>query len=446
MDADRYAGSAVHMERARRVLTRGVGSALRAAQRPTPLVIAEASGSRLIDVDGNTYVDYVLGFGPILLGHRPPAVVRAVEEQLRRGILYGAQHRGEVELAEQLVEVIPNAELVAFSSSGSEAIQAALRFARAATGRQLVIKFDGHYHGWLDPVHVSGPALPPSSETGGPRHVVPGLPAPADLLTCRWNDLGALTRLVEAHNGQVATVVMEPVPCNFGAYEPLPGYLEGVRELCDRHGIVLIFDEVITGFRFGLGGAQARYGVKPHLTVLAKALASGFPLSAVVGNADVMAVAHSDGPVRHVGTYNGNPISVAAANATLAELRRGGDELYRALDARAARLAQGLREVAAGAGAPLVVNQIGAVVHLLWGPREPIRSHDDAYASDTAAVAEVAAHLLGSGVFALERGLWFISTAHTDDDVELTVAAAEPAIASVVKRAPGSPLATESHR
>jgi glutamate-1-semialdehyde 2,1-aminomutase len=446
MDADRYPGSAAHMERARRVLTRGVGSALRAAQRPTPLAIADASGSRLVDVDGNSYIDYVLGFGPVLLGHRPPAVVRAVEEQLRRGILYGAQHRGELELAEQLVELIPSAELVAFSSSGSEAIHAALRFARAATGRRLVIKFDGHYHGWLDPVHVSGPALPPSSETGGPQHVVPGVPAPADLLTCRWNDLGALTRLVEEHDGAVAAVVMEPVPCNFGAYEPLPGYLEGVRELCDRHGVVLIFDEVITGFRLGLGGAQARYGVKPHLTVLAKALASGFPLSAVVGSAEVMSVAHSDGPVRHIGTYNANPISVAAANATLAELRRGGDELYRGLDARAALLAQGLRDAAATVGAPLVVNQIGAVLHLLWAPRLPLRSHDDAYASDMAAVADVAAHMLGSGVFALERGLWFISAAHTDDDVEATVAAAEPAIASVVKRAPESPLSTESRR
>jgi glutamate-1-semialdehyde 2,1-aminomutase len=446
MDADRYSGSAAHMERARRVLTRGVGSALRAAQRPTPLAIAEASGSRLVDVDGNAYIDYVLGFGPILLGHRPPAVVRAVEEQLSRGILYGAQHQGEAELAERLVELIPSAELIAFSSSGSEAIHAALRIARAATGRRLVIKFDGHYHGWIDPVHVSGPALPPSSETGGPRHVVPGLPAPADLLTCRWNDLGALTRLVEEHDGAVAAVVMEPVPCNFGAYEPLPGYLEGVRELCDRHGVVLIFDEVITGFRLGLGGAQARYGVTPHLTVLAKALASGFPLSAVVGSADVMAVADSDGPVRHIGTYNANPISVAAANATLTELQRGGDDLYRDLDGRAARLAQGLRDAAAAAGAPLVVNQVGAVLHLLWAPRVPVRSHDDAYASDSAAVADVAAHMLGAGVFALERGLWFISTAHTDEDVEATVAAAEPAIASVVKRAPGSPLATGSHR
>jgi glutamate-1-semialdehyde 2,1-aminomutase len=434
------------MERARRVLTRGVGSAMRAAQRPTPLAIAEASGSRLVDVDGNSYVDYVLGFGPILLGHRPAAVVRAVEEQLGRGILFGAQHHGEVELAERLVELIPSAERVAFSSSGSEAVHAALRFARVATGRRLVIKFDGHYHGWLDPVHASGPALPPSSATGGPRHAVPGLAAPADLLTCRWNDLGALTRLVEEHNGEVAAIVMEPVPCNFGAYEPLPGYLEGVRELCERRGVVLIFDEVITGFRLGLGGAQGRYGVKPDLTVLAKALASGFPLSAVVGSAEVMSVADSDGPVRHIGTYNGSPISVAAANATLETLKRGGRELYRELDARAARLAEGLRDAAAAVEAPLVVNQVGAVLHLLWAPRVPLRSHDDAYESDAGAVADVAAQLLGSGVFALERGLWFISIAHTDEDVELTVAAAERALATVVKRRPGSPPATGSHR
>jgi glutamate-1-semialdehyde 2,1-aminomutase len=422
------------MDRARGVLTRGVGSAMRAAQRPTPLAIREASGSTLVDVDGNSYVDYVLGFGPVLLGHRPPAVVRAVEEQLRHGILFGAQHAGEVELAERLIELVPSAELVAFSSSGSEAVHAALRFARAATGRRLVVKFDGHYHGWLEPVHASGPTIAPSSETGGPRHVVPDLAPPPDLLTCRWNDLDALTRLLDEHPGEVAAVVMEPVPCNFGAYEPLPGYLQGVRELCDRLGVVLIFDEVITGFRLGLGGAQRRYGVRPHLTVLAKALASGFPLSAVAGSAEVMSVADSDGPVRHIGTYNSNAVSVAAANATLTELERGGDELYRDLESRTERLAQGLRDAAAAVDAPLVVNQIGAVLHLLWAPRVPVRSHDDAYASDPAAVADVASHLLGSGVFALERGLWFTSTAHTDEDVERTVAAAEPAIAAVVKR------------
>lgn len=404
---------------------------MRADQRPTPLAITNASGSRLVDADGNSYIDYVLGFGPILLGHRPPEVTRAVERQLRRGVLFGAQHAGEVELAERLVDLVPSAELVALSNSGSEAVQAALRFARVATGRRLVIKFDGHYHGWLDPVHVSGPGLPPSTETGGPRHAVEGLPAPAETLVCRWNDLDAISRLLSDHADQVAAVIMEPVPCNFGNYEPLPGYLQGVRELCDRHGAVLIFDEVITGFRLGLSGAQGRYGVEPHLTVLAKALASGFPLSAVAGSAAVMSVAHLDGPVRHIGTFNGNPISVAAANATLEALTKGGNELYGGLESTAAMLAAGLRQAASSGDAPLVVNQVGSVLHLLWNPRLPVRSYEDAYRSDSTAVADIAANLIGSGIFALERGLWFVSTAHSADDLDRTLAAAEQAIAAV---------------
>jgi glutamate-1-semialdehyde 2,1-aminomutase len=419
------------MERARRVLTRGVGSAMRAAQRPTPLAIRDAAGSRLIDEDGNEYVDHVLGFGPILLGHRPEPVVRAVEDQLRHGILFGAQHRGEAELAERLVDMVPSAKLVALSNTGSEAVHAALRFARAATGRRLVVKFDGHYHGWLDPVHVSGPALPPSAQTGGPRHAVAGLSPPAETLVCRWNDLDALAGVLGDHGGEVAAVIMEPVPCNFGAYEPLPGYLEGVRTLCDEHGAVLVFDEVITGFRLAPGGAQERYGVEPHLTVLAKALASGFPFGAIVGRAEVMSVAHLDGPVSHIGTYNGNAVSVAAANATLRTLTEGGTELYGRLERIAERLAAGLRDAAARAGAPLVVNQVGSVLHLLWDPRQPVHTHDDAHRSDRAAVADIAAHLLGTGVFALERGLWFVSTAHSEDDVDRTVAAAQEAVAAV---------------
>ena len=414
------------------MLTRGVASAMREAQRPTPLAIGSASGSKLVDEDGNSYIDYVLGFGPILLGHRPREVARAVQEQLRRGVLFGAQHSGEVELAERVVELVPNAEIVALSNSGSEAVHAALRFARVATGRTLVVKFDGHYHGWLDPVYVSGPAMPPSAETGGPLHAVPGLPPPTDVLTCRWNDLDAISGLLADYEGQVAAIIMEPVPCNFGNYEPLPGYLDGVRELCDQHGVILIFDEVITGFRLALGGAQERYGVEPHLTVLAKAIASGFPLSAVTGDAEIMSVAHTAGPVRHIGTYNGNAVSVAAANATLELLARGGDALYGQLESRSARLAEGLRETARVLGAPLVVNRLGSILQLLWDPNVPVRHYEDAYHSDSAAVADIAANLIGSGIFALERGLWFLSTAHSEEDVDRTVTAAKRAIAAVL--------------
>ena len=429
MDADRYAGSEAHMERARRVLTRGVGSALRAAQRPTPLAIAHASGSRLVDVDGNAYIDYVLGFGPVLLGHRPPAVVRAVEAQLRRGILYGAQHQGELELAEQLVELIPSAELVAFSSSGSEAIKAALRFARAATGRRLVIKFDGHYHGWLDPVHVSGPALPPSSETGGPRHVVPGLPAPADLLTCRWNDLGALTRLVEEHDGAVAAVVMEPVPCNFGAYEPLPGYLEGVRELCDRHGVVLIFDEVITGFRLARGGAQERYGVLADLTILGKIVGGGLPAAAYGGAPALMELVAPAGGVYQAGTLSGNPLATAAALATLEQLE---PDAYSQLEHTTTLLADGLREAAAQEGVPLQVQAVTGLVTPFFS-KDSVADYSGATGCDLAAYGRWCRALLREGIYPppSQFEAWFPSLAHTEEDVERTVRAARIAFAEL---------------
>ena len=435
----RYAGSERHMDRARRVLTRGVGSAMREAVRPTPLAVQSAAGSTLVDVDGNTYIDYVCGFGPILLGHGSPEVLAAVTEQLGHGVLYGAQHPGELELAERIIEHVPSAEMITLSNTGSEAIHAALRFARAATGRELIVKFEGHYHGWLDPVFASGPGVPPlpgdgsepDTRWGEPVHTVEGLPASTDTLVCRWNDLDALTSLLAKRNAEVAAVIMEPVTCNFGNYEPLPGYLEGVRELCDNHGAVLIFDEVITGFRLGLGGAQERYGVTPDLTVLAKAIASGFPLSAVAGRSEVMAVAHGDGPVRHIGTYKGNAVCVAAANATLAALESGGTELYSSLDEISARLAGGLNELGIELGAPLIANQVGSVIHLLWGAPTPVRTYADAWQSSRATVADFVSGLLGSGIAATERGLWFLTTSHTDEQIDLTLAAARTAIPPV---------------
>jgi glutamate-1-semialdehyde 2,1-aminomutase len=436
---------------------------MREAMRPTPLAIESASGSTLVDVDGNSYIDYVCGFGPILLGHRTPEVIAAVEEQLGHGVLFGAQHPGEVELAERIIEHVPSAQMVALSNTGSEAIQAALRFARAATGRRLIVKFEGHYHGWIDPLFASGPGVPPLAGSGtepesgsgpdsgsaptadpgtspgpspgpgwgGPVHTVAGLAPPAETLVCRWNDVEALTALLAERGKDTAAVIMEPLTCNFGNYEPLPGYLAEVRKLCDAHGVVLIFDEVITGFRLGLGGAQKRYGVTPDLTVLAKAIASGFPLSAVGGRADVMSVAHGDGPVRHIGTYNGNAVCVAAANATLSLLEAGGTELYERLDAISARLADGLNELGAELGAPLSANQVGSVIHLLWGAPTPVRTYADAWQSSRAAVADFVSSLLGSGIAATERGLWFLTTSHTEEQIDQTLGAARAVIPSI---------------
>jgi glutamate-1-semialdehyde 2,1-aminomutase len=428
----RLPGSQAYMDQARQVIVRGAASASRAGRRPTALVIDRAEGCRLHDVDGNAYLDYCLAYGPMLLGHNPPAVVEAVRAQLERGVLYGSQHRGELELAERVVRLVPGAELVAFAGSGSDAVHAAIRIARAATGRQLVLKFEGHYHGWIDPVYVNVPGVVPQ-EGPGPLPVVhgtAGLGDPGGVVVTRWNDVAALEETLLRHGEEIAVVLMEPIACNFGCFEAAPGYLERARELCDRYGCLLCFDEVITGFRVALGGAQERCGVNPDLAIFAKALASGFPIALVAGTERALAPA-ATGPVFHLGTYNGNATAVAAAVATLETLEAGGAGLYEALEWRAARLASGLRSAARDAEVPLVVMQSGAVLQLLWDTRDPVRSYAEAWASDPARVADAALHLLAEGIHVLERGLLFVSTEHGDAEIDETVAAARLALARV---------------
>jgi len=423
-------GSQAYMHRARGVIARGVASAFRAASRPTPLVLDRASGSRLIDIDGNSFIDYVGAYGPALLGHNAAPILRSVLEQAERGTLFGAQHRGELELAERLVEMVPSAEMVAFANTGSEAVHTALRIAKAATGRQRIIKFEGHYHGWIDPVYLSLPGQPPA---GGPlpRPASPleALPPASDVIVARWNDSDSLLAAIDAGTS-IAAIIMEPIPCNAGTFMPEPGYLQSVRDLCDRHGIVLIFDEVITGFRLAPGGAQEILGVTPDLTVFAKAIGGGFPMAMVAGRKPVMSVA-AEGPLQLVGTYNGNAIGVAAANALLAEIRERGSELYQQLDHVAARLAGALTDLAAAAGCPLAVNQIGSVLQLLWDPSLPVRTYDDFARADPRPVEDLAEQLLTRGIYTRPRGLWYVSAAHSLDDIDVTAAAFEQALHEV---------------
>ncbi|MFE2037432.1 aspartate aminotransferase family protein [Streptomyces scopuliridis] len=326
-----FARSRSHLDRARQVIPRGVSSAKRAALRPTPLAFVRAAGSRITDVDGNEYVDYVAGYGPMLLGHQPASVLEAVREQLAAGVLYGGQHEAEAELAERIVRLVPSAERVLLSVTGSEAVQAALRVARAATGRRAIVKFEGHYHGWLDPVTANGPGSPAGSGPTPRPVVVPdhSVVGP-EVLVCPWNDTQALADLLARHGTETAAVIMEPVAVNGGNLFAQEGYLAEARRLCDQYGCLLVFDEVVTGFRLALGGAQQRLNVVPDLTVLAKALGSGFPISAVAGRAEVMRVA--EGPVAHSGTYNGNALSVVAANATLDVLETKQDTVYPLLE------------------------------------------------------------------------------------------------------------------
>ena len=298
-------------EESKKVIPGGVNSNVRMGEKPHPIFFEAAEGPYLYDVDGNRLIDYVMGQGPMLLGHRPAFVTAAVEEQLGRGILYGAQHELEVEVAQLVTRMVPSAEVVRFNMTGTEAVQASLRIARAATGRNTVLKFEGHYHGWADSVlfnvgsgsetRSDGRGIEPVPESAGVDYRAGG-----SLIVAPWNDAGVLEELLSAHGDEIAAVIMEPVMANSGVVTPLPGYLEAVRRMCDQHGIVLIFDEVITGFRAGLGGAQGRYGVTPDLTTMGKALASGFPVGCVAGRRDLME-GISTGKITHAGTFNASP-------------------------------------------------------------------------------------------------------------------------------------------
>jgi glutamate-1-semialdehyde 2,1-aminomutase len=404
---------------------------MRAAQRPVPLVIERAHGSHLVDVDGNEYVDYVLGFGPMLLGHSPRAVIEAVRDQVGHGFTYGAQHALERELAECMVKTIPCAELVCFSTTGSEAVHAALRIARAATGRRKIVKFEGHYHGWLDPVHIATPGLPPAAaELDAPLAAPPGTggqQASDDVLVARWNDADALEALLATHGHDVAAVLMEPLASNGGLIPPAPGYLERARELTQSCGALLIFDEVVTGFRLALGGAQERYGVTPDLATYGKAIAAGMPLSAVAGRSDVMEVV-TDGRVRHVGTFNCAPPAAAAAVTALELYIARSPELYERLEALAVSLADGLSAAACEAGVPLKVHQVGPLLQtFILDPEHEVTSYADTRAADGERFALFAEAMLDRGVNVLPRGWWFLSTEHTDEDLELTLEAARGA-------------------
>ncbi|AUA16733.1 aminotransferase class III-fold pyridoxal phosphate-dependent enzyme [Streptomyces sp. SID8382] len=436
MNVKTFAGSEKYMRRAHQVIPKGVNSSRRAVLRPTPLAFTSALGSRITDVDGNEYVDYVAGYGPMLLGHQPPRVIEAVRTQLTAGVLYGGQHQAEAELAERIVRMVPGAQMVLLNVTGSEAVQAALRMARAATGRRKTVKFKGHYHGWIDPVTANGPGSP--AGTGpAPRPAIAAdhhLVGP-EILICPWNDPEALADLLGRHGADVAAVIMEPVAVNGGNLWADEGYLATARRLCDQHGCLLVFDEVVTGFRLAPGGAQQRTGVTPDLTVLAKALGAGFPISAVAGRAEVMRIAEEIG---HAGTYNGNATSVVAANAALDVLESDQDSLYPRLERLTNELADGIERLAARHGAPLQALRARALIRLHWGAPTPVRTYADTLAGRTEPLRHLSEHLIRSGVHARDTGLWYVSAAHTDDDVDRTLAAVDQALAAVSRQPVGN--------
>ncbi len=322
---DRWKNSGELLERARQSLAGGVSSPFR-AKFPVPLYFRDGNGSRLEDEDGNSYIDYTLAWGPVILGHRHPKLMEAYRRQAERPLIYGAEHRLEIEVAERIQAAVPCAERVAFTSSGSEAVQLALRLARAHTGRNLILKFEGHYHGWFDAVLLSHH---PSAEQVGPLErprVVAESSGQApnaaeNVIVLPWNRQDLVEQTFAERGGEIAAVIMEPVLVNSGGIMPAEGYLEEVRRIAHRNGALLIFDEIITGFRMSLGGAQSFYNVIPDIATFGKAVAGGAPLSVVAGRKEILELMFGGG-VSFGGTFNGNPVSMAAAAVTLDELGR----------------------------------------------------------------------------------------------------------------------------
>jgi len=415
-------------------LAGGVSSNVRYASVPVPLFFARGEGCRLHDEDGNVHIDYILGNGPAILGHAPPAVCQAVADTLMLGQVYAGQHIRELELSRRLTSLIPGAELVRYASSGTEAVQMAFRLARGFTGRAKIIKFEGHYHGWVDNVFVSvrpggneaGPAEAPVAVPDTPG-VAPG--AIADMVICGWNDLEHLRRALEANRGEVAGVIMEPMMVNGGCILPQPGYLEGAKKLCAQHGAVLMFDEVITGFRLGLTGAQGRFGVVPDLTIFAKAVAAGFPMALVAGRRDIMEIMQTKG-VMHGGTYNGNVQSMAAAIAALDILTADGGAIYRGMEARGTRLMQGLAELAARHGVRLHVTGVPTMFQTMFIDAVPANWRESSLV-DRERSLRFSGELQARGVRVNQKCAWFLSAAHDDAAIGETLAAADGAFGAI---------------
>lgn len=394
--------------------------------KPYPVFVKYGSGSRLFDVDGNEYIDYLLSLGPMILGHRPKKVTQAVSNFIfKQGSIFALPYELETEVAEKFIAAVPCAEMVRFTNTGSEAAATTVRIARAYTGRKKIIKFEGHYHGWIDTVYWSN--HPKVSELGpkeAPRSVVSGPGVPAcigdTIITLPWNDIQILEKTLAEHGKEIAAIITEPLMCNTGVIEQKAGYLEKMRELATKYGIVLIFDEVITGFRLALGGAQQYYNVTPDLASFAKGFGGGFPVAAIAGKRSIMEMIAA-GKYSHSGTYNANGIAMAAANATLDELARPG--LYERLHALGEKLRNGLRELFSESELKVQICGVGPILQV-WFSEKPIFDYRDAETyirPQDFRVYWEQMFLEGVLFHPSQFENLFISTAHTDADIDETL-------------------------
>ena len=417
-------------KRAQQLIPGGVNSPVRAfrAVGRAPIFIREAAGAHVTDVDGNSYIDYVGSWGPMILGHSHPFVIEAIRESVSRGTSYGAPTELEIELAEEIVAAFPSIERVRLTSSGTEAAMSAIRLARGFTGRDRIVKFEGCYHGHSDSLLVkagSGLATFGTPDSAG---------VPSDFarntIVVPYNDPDALKKVFEEQGSEIACVIIEPVAGNMGCVPPSPGFLEAVREVTSRHGALLIFDEVITGFRLAYGGAQELYSVKADLTCLGKIIGGGLPVGAFGGRADVMDRVAPLGPVYQAGTLSGNPLAVTAGLAMLKLLR--DTHPYEELERRGARLEQGLRDAASEAGIASTVNRVGSMLTAFF-VEGPVTDWPSAKKSDTEKYGRFFRAMLEEGIYLAPSQFEcaFVSFAHTDERIERTIEAARSALRNV---------------
>jgi len=420
-------------EKASELVAGGVSSQIRRGEKPVPLFFERAQGSRMWDVDGNEYVDYVMGMGPNLFGHAPQFIIDAVARDMQKGFIYTGQSEQELRVTEMVREAVPLKGLVRYASSGTEIDQLVLRLARGYTGRPKYVKFEGHYHGWMDSVLIS--VHPPLEQAGPEDAMVPvgestGMTAGSfdDIVVAPWNNLAALERIFERQGDEIACVIMEPILCNSNTIVPKPGYLEGVKELCGRHGALLIFDEVITGFRLALGGAQEITGVVPDLATYAKAMAGGFPIAMLLGRTEIMKVL-GEGTVYHGGSFNSNVMTMSAAEASLKHIMADSDAFYGDLNGKGRQLTEGLQDAARRAESNLLVQTVGSVLGVAFSDRPRVTDYREvARYCDGEKYLRFVRALLERGVRVPNNGRWHVSSAHTGEDIETTVSAAYDAL------------------
>ena len=416
-----YSKSAELLERSKKVLAGGVSSEFRKYNHPHAIFYTHGKGSHLFDVDGNDYLDFTLSQGPLILGHSHPHVLKSVADYSEEGQLFAGQHIKEIELAETLNRIIPSAELMRFCLDGSEAVQTAFRVARAKTGKQKFLRFEGHYHGWLDNVAwgISTPSVDALGSKENPN-VFPwsaGLPEHAkdEFIILPWNDLDLVKKTLADHHHEIAAIITEPIMCNNGCIVPQEGFLQGLRDLCDQYGIALIFDEVITGFRMSIGGSQRYFGITPDMSIFAKAMGSGYPISAIVGKREWMSLIE-DAKVIHAGTMNSSNPTIAAALATIEVLEK--ENPYERMFRFGNKLMDGLRKAAAANNHNLLVQGPGPMFNIGFTNLKSVNDYRDTLSYDRAKLGKFISAMHDERVRIIGRGLWYISAAHTEEDID----------------------------